>query len=64
MNRERIIVNEGDGADLLPDIVTREAVPANDVRLLPAVPFVGTGPGRGRYEAAVEYIPPEESAAA
>jgi hypothetical protein len=60
MITERIVIIE-DGADLLPEAVVRE--PANDARALEAAPFAGTGPGRGEYEAAVEYLPPQRRVA-
>lgn len=44
--RERLVIIEGDGADLLPDVVVREPAPANDIRPM-------TGPARGEYEEAL-----------
>lgn len=59
--REHIIIHEGDGADLLPDVVVREPEPPRQLAPI----FVGTGPGRGEYEAAVEveYEAPASRAA-
>lgn len=48
------------------DVVIRERVPANEVRLLEAAPFAGCGPARGDYEAAraeVDYVPPNRRVA-
>lgn len=60
-HRERIVVNE-DGADLLREMVTREASPSTDL-----AEWAGTGPARGEWEAAndvrVEYLRPTRRAA-
>ncbi len=57
--RERLIIND-EGADLLREVVTREAAPSTEL-----AEWRGTGPDRGAWEEAqveVEYIAPGRTA--